>query len=310
MKNNGFEIIKKILVAGLVLFSLSGYAFAQTSVNDKAQTKTKMRAKKPKNIDESKSSNPTLNSITGGGSGWRLQGALTHVPKTRNDNEDTTDILARADYTFNNKHRVRLQQVWTKFYGKYSSEYEFKAYDTQIGHYYTMGSKPWGVNLLWKNHANVPISNESNRDDLITRFQSTLIGTKAFLKGKLIAFGTPYARYSWYEFKNSKSGRPLPLFDLGASLAGLYFITPQLSFYAGLTYEYQTVSNSQYDTSPSQPNRGIYQWDLSLTYQFTNALSSSLGYFQGASYIQDGRYEFAFYDNEVSRYSLGLTYIY
>lgn len=124
----------------------------------------------------------------------------------------------------------------------------------------------------------------------------------------------PYARYHFYEFKTSESGRQLPLYTLGTSLSAIYFITPKFSFSLSGNYNFEGVNKSQYDPNQSlvfdQLNRGIYRFDVDLSYQVTNRLAASLSYFQGASYMQTGRYEMVFYDNENSRYSAGLTYIY
>ena len=297
-------------------FLVLGFAAqAQEEDKDKKSGETKLNASEKSSTeklveDPKKSSNPTLANLTGGASGWRFQGALTHVPKLRNDQEDTTDVLGRVDYTINSKHRVRVQQFFTKFYGKYHSEYEFKPTDTTLSHFYKPTLKPMGTNLLWQTSVALPISHESARDDLVTRFSGSLIASKSFFQNKLIAFAVPYARYHWYEFKTSVSGRLMPRYTVGVNLGGLYFVTPELSFYGGVNYNRETVRNSQFDQSPNQVIDGIYRFDLDVTYQVTKHLSGSLSYFQGANYMQQGRYEMVFYDDQASRVALGLNYIY
>jgi hypothetical protein len=255
-------------------------------------------------------SNAALSSIVGGASGWRFQGSFTHIPKIRKDQEDTSEILTRADYTFNSRHRVRLEQFFTKYYTVYNNENELKPGDTGLSHYYTIPYNPYGLNMLWRSSLTLPISNNSVRDDLITKMSGSLIATKGFFNNKLLTFFVPYASYYWYEYALSKSGRNLPWYTLGASVSALYFITPSLSLYSGFGYTTDTLRQSQFDQAPSQIVNGNYQFDLSLSYQFNNQLSSSLSYFQGNNYIQNGRYEVVLFDNQNSRYSFGLTYIY
>ena len=290
-----------------VSFGFTTYA-QQTDSSNKVKAKaTKKKAKK----EDAKSSNPTLNNLNGGGSGWRFQGSVTHLPTERKDQEDTTDILLRADYTINKKHRVRVQQYFNKVYGKYESENEFNPTDTQLVHFYRFGSRPLGMGLQWRNSLAIPISNPSNRDDLLTRWSTSLIASKAFFQNKLIAFFVPYFRYHIYEYNTSVSGRPLPLTTVGASVGGLYFITPKLSFYGGLNYNMENTNESQFEPDPTfQYDEGLYRFDLDLSYQVTGRLTGSLTYGQGGNYVQEGRYEFVLYDEQVSRVGLGVTYIY
>lgn len=258
----------------------------------------------------SKEENAALSNIVGGQSGWRLQGAVTHIPALRSDQEHTTDILTRADYTFNKKHRVRVQQFFTKFYSVYNQEDELKPADTLLAHYYTLDYKPFGANLLWQTRATLPVSNQSARDDLITRVSGSMIATKGFLNNRLIGFFIPYGTYHWYEFNQSKSGGLRPWYTVGASIAGLYFITDKLAFYAGGTYNVETQRQSQFDQAPSQVPNGNYRFDLDLSYQFTGRFAGSLSYVQGANYLEDGRFEVVAFDDQNSRVSVGLTYIY
>lgn len=305
-----FQVVK-VLISGGIILSLLAQAEAQQRT-EPADTDTTVKAKAmEKDLGTVASNNPTLNSLTGGGSGWTLQGSLTHIPKARKDQEDTTDILLRADYSINKKHQVRLQQFFTKFYGKYRSEYEFKPTDTTLAHFFRPDWKPLGINLQWRNQFSLPVSNESNRDNLITRLQTQVVATKGFFGNRLMTFAVPYARYHVYEYKTSVSGTPLPMFTLGASVACLYFITPKLSFYAGLNYNFENTTESQFEPDPQYRfDEGIYRFDLDLSYQALNSLTTSVSYFQGANYLTDGRYELVFYDNQESRLSVGLTYIY
>lgn len=301
-----------ILVVISILFSVN--SMAQTTSVQNADEESKVKTslnQKAQEKKELKNSNPTLANLAGGVSGWRFMGSLSHTPKLRRDQEDTSDILLRADYSINNKHSLRFQQFFTKFYGKYQSEYEFKPFDTSLAHFYRMDWKPYGIGLQWRNQVTLPISNESARDDLYTNFQTSFVGTKALMGGKLIVFGIPYARYFFYEYKTSVSGRLLPRFQAGASLAGLYFFNPKLSLYAGGDYRVDTVYNSQFDQNARQIPLGTYRFDLSMSYQWNANISTSLDYFQGrASYIQSGRYELVLFDDQASRIGASLTYVY
>lgn len=295
-----------LLVLGVLCFSLGASAQSTTSTQA-GKTKTQTTKKKSKKLT-AQEANPTLANLTGGGSGWRLQGTMTHTPRLRNDQEDTTSFLFRADYNINKKHTIRFQQFFTKFYGKYSSENEFKPFDTTVAHFYRLGWKPFGTRLQWRNQLSLPVSNESSRDNLYTVYRTSVIASKSFLGGKLLAFAVPYARYFFYEYKTSASGRLLPRFQAGQSLGALYFATPKLSFYGGGDYRLDTVYTVDGD---NQIPRGTYRFDLDMSYQLTGNLTSSLSYSQGrASYIQDGRYELVLFDDQESRINLGLTYIY
>ncbi len=312
-----FKYSKKAMTLLFVMLTVAAWSLqvaAQeaASANEDGQTKVKAKAKNPLVTKKGapKNNNPTLNNLTGGASGWRLQGSMTHNPKLRKDQEDTTDILLRADYAINKKHTIRVQQFFSKFYGKYESEYEFKPFDTSVAHFYRLGYKPFGMNLQWRNQVSLPISNESNRDDLFTVFQTSVVASKALFGGKALAFAVPYARYFAYEYKTSESGRLLPWYQAGASLGALYFFTSKLAFYGGMDYRFDTVRNSQFDQTPSQVPRGNYRFDLDLSYQATQHWTGSVSYSQGDSYIQNGRYEVVVFDDQESRIGLGVTYIY
>ncbi|MEM7646445.1 MAG: hypothetical protein AAF203_06020 [Pseudomonadota bacterium] len=313
------QLSKKAWASKAIIFSVSmllaGMSYGQTTdaTNEEGTTKVKSLSKTPiKKVKKKQGSaienNPTLANLNGGGSGWRLQGTLTHTPRLREDQEDTTDILLRADYNINKKHTIRVQQFFTKFYDKFSSEDEFKPFDTTVAHFYRLSWRPLGMGLQWRNQISLPISNESNRDDLFTVYRTSMIMSKAFLGGKLLAFGVPYGRYFFYEYKTSQSGRLLPRAQGGLSLGALYFATPKLSFYGGGDYRYDTVYTVDGD---SQIPQGTYRFDLDMSYQWTTHLTTSLSYAQGrASFIQDGRYELALFDDQASRVTFGLTYIY
>ncbi|MEM7645621.1 MAG: hypothetical protein AAF203_01815 [Pseudomonadota bacterium] len=303
------SVIRVFSSVALVLCLGVSFAHAEENTKSKAKIeKIKKKAKKKKKggVED----NAALASFTGGSGGFRFIGSLTHVPKLRNDQEDTSEIFLATDYTLNKKHRFRLQQFFTKFYSKFESEHEFKPTDTQIAHFYTPDFKPFGARLMWRTGVALPISNESARDDLITRFTGSLIASKMFFKNKLMVFAVPYARYHWYEFKTSVSGRPLPWYTAGMSTSLIYFLSPKLSVSGTGNYNYEWVRNSQFDQDQDQIANGIYRFDLSVAYQFTPEFSASLGYFQGANYMQDGRYEVVFFDDQESRYSLGVTAIF
>ena len=307
-------VMLKQVVAFFVVWLFATPSFTQETTESASSNQSKVsveESKGKKKTTTAQENNPTLNSLNGGGSGWRFQGTLTHLPTERRDQETTTDVLLRADYTINKKHRVRIQQYFNKVYTKYESEYDFQPADTQLVHFYRLDYKPAGIGLQWRNSISLPISNASSRDDLITRIQTSIIAAKPLLGGKLISFFVPYLRYHAYEFALSRSGTPLPLTTVGASLGGLYFLTPKLSFYGGLNYNVENTRESQFEPDPTyQFNRGIYRFDLDLSYMVTNHVTASLSYNQGAALVQDGRYELMFYDDQVSRVGLGLTYIY
>lgn len=297
-----------------LLFALSGQAKETTTLKrDKKTVSTPLSSSaKVKNSSvASGSNNAVLTNLVGGGSGFRFIGAFNHTPKLRNDQEDTSDILLRADYTVNKKHRFRVQQFYTKFYGKYHSENEFRATDTNFSHFYTPNFKPFGTRLMWRTAAVLPISHASKRDDLVTRVTGSLIGSKSFLNRKLLVFLVPYARYHWFQYKTSVSGRRLPWYTLGSSVTGIYFFTPKLSASLSANYNFEARRSSQFEISPDETlDNGTYRFDADVSYQFTPQVSASLSYFQGARYMEAGRYEMVFFDDENSRVGLGLTYIY
>lgn len=278
-----------------------------TSTTQESVSKTSVKEKKPENP---RVTSAALASFTGKASGWRLQGILTHIPRLRKDQEDTSEIFLRADYTINKKNRVRVEQFFTKFYGKYNSEYQFKPADTALAHYYTPAYKPFGLNLMWRTGVALPISNESHRDDLVTRFSESLIASKGFFGGRLMVFLIPYGRYHLYEYKTSVSGRRLPQYSVGTNLFVTFFVTEKLYLSGSADYNFEATHNSQFDPNPGQLNNGRYRFDADLGYQVTDRFSTTVSYFQGANYMQDGRYEVSFFDNEVSRVALNLTYIY
>lgn len=296
------------LLSLLVFLFVGSMAHAQGQTTTKESiSKNSVKAKSPENAQ---ATSAALASFTGKASGVRLQAILTHIPRIRRDQEDTSEIFLRGDYTINKKNRVRLEQFFTKFYGKYNSEYEFRPDDTVLAHYYTPESKPLGVNLMWRTGVSLPISNASVRDSLITRFTGSMISSKAFFGGRLMVFAIPYARYHWYQFNMSQSGGHRPWYTVGTNIFTTFFLTPKLYLSGSADYNYETQRQSQFDPTPSQVNNGRYRFDVDLGYQWTDRLSSAVSYFQGAKYIQDGRYEVSFFDNEVSRVALNLTYIY
>lgn len=278
--------------------SVSTESSVETSVETSAET------------EAAESGNSVLAGVSAGRKKWRFQGFATHLPELRGDQRTTTDILLRTEYNINKKHRIRLQQPLTKRYEKRDFEYEFAVADTTLAHFYRITPKPLGVSLQWRSDLRVPISSDSIRDNLVTRLTGSLIALRPFAGGKLLGIAVPFVRYHWWQFKSSVSGRRLPWYTLGLSSSLIYMITSKLSLTGSASYNFTGQINNPFDQDPRQLNNGTYRFDLDVTYQFTKNWSASVGYTQGANYIQDGRYEVNFFDSEVSRFYLGAAFLY
>ncbi len=242
---------------------------------------------------------------------WRAVVDLSHTPESRRDQEPTSDVQAIGDYFLTDKHRVRVMQWWQKQYSKYDSEYEFQAFNTALYHYYAFEDRPLGASYIWRNQVDVPISDVSVQDDLITRFTSTMFISKTFFKNKVWTSVRPFARYHWYKYRTSPGGRLLPLYTFGASALASYSFDDHWSILGTAYYAYEGVNSSQYDPKFVQREDGFYAFSATLNYQYNKHFGFYTSYGTGlAQFIVDGRYEVFLYDPLSSRYSLGVTAIF
>lgn|GEM_PF-2151904 len=283
---------------------------SESEANEKGAKSSSLASSPNSESSASESGNSVLAGVSAGKKKWRFQGFATHLPELRNDQRTTTNLLLRAEYNINKKHRIRLQQPLTKRFEKMDFQNEFAVADTTLAHFYRFEKKPFGTSFQWRSDVRVPISNNSIRDNLITRFTGSLIGIKPFAKGKLLGIAVPFARYNWWEYKSSITGRRLPWYTIGLNASLIYMITNKLSLTGTAGYNFTGQLNNPFDQDPKQLNNGTYRFDLDITYQITKNWSASAGYTQGANYIQDGRYELVLFDSEVSRFYLGAAFLF
>lgn len=242
---------------------------------------------------------------------FRFMGDASYTPQIRKDQVGGADFLLRGEYFFSGNQRIRVDQRFTRLDQKLYSAYEFKPWDTSISHFINLPWKLAGGNLQWRSALTLPISHESNRDDVITRLTGSLMYSKMLLDNKITLLALPFARYHVMEFKTLPSGRGSPWYTLGVSLSAIYSLTPRWFLSGGYSYSFEGRRSSQYDTTPTQLLNGDYSFDLGLSWQFMESLSANLGYSQGlASLMQQGRYEMVFFDDQASRYNFGITYIF
>lgn len=261
--------------------------------------------------------NNLINTLGVGGADknfFRFTGSASYTPQIRNDQVGSGDFLLRGEYFFAKNQRIRLDQYYTHYEQKLNSAYEFKPSDTTIGHFINLPWKLWDGSLQWRTNVTLPISNESARDGIITRVTGSLMYSKMFLDNKFTFLLVPYARYHVTQYKTSPSGNGLPWYTLGASVWGIYNITPAWSLSGIYNYNFEAVQKSQFATTGEiQPDlfpNGSYSFDVGISWQFSDNFSANLGYSQGASYMQQGRYELVFYDNRNSRYNFGLSCVF
>lgn len=245
--------------------------------------------------------------------------ALDQNFRSREDQEAFTNFTAWVDYQLSADHTIRVLQGLLKRYEVTSDTLEWAPSDTTITHIWRLPTKFYGASLQWFNGIALPLSEQSVQDDKITHFNSQLRVNYAY--GRFFFSMRPFARYSWYKFKNTQggfgvSGRALPMFTLGVTglaIAGLPEISERLSLIGVAGFSYVTESNSALAndalTQPA-PESGTYTFAGYLNYQMTDKISAYANYSQGDRYLQDGRYELFAYDPEVTQYGVGLTVIY
>lgn len=239
---------------------------------------------------------------------WRAIVDVQHVPALREDQEAYTDVVAIGDYFLNKKHRVRVLQSGSKLYQKFDSEYEFQTADTQLYHYYAFEDKPLGLGYIWRNQFSLPVSDISGRDDLVTRLTSMMFINKVLNGGSLFLSLRPFGRYNWYKYRTSAGGRRLPLYTFGATALASYSVNDKVAITGVAYYSIEGTNSSQFDPDFVQKENGIYSFTVSSSYQLTKEISAYASYSSGAAnYINQGRYEVYLYDQDNSRYGLGLT---
>jgi hypothetical protein len=242
---------------------------------------------------------------------WRAIVDISHVPILRDDQEAYTDVVAIGDYFLSKKHRVRVLQSGSKLYEKYDSEYEFQMSDTQLYHYYAFEDKPLGLGYIWRNQFSLPISDISRRDELVSRFTSTMFINKVLAGGSLFLSLRPFARYNWYQYRTSPGGRRLPLYTFGSTALASYSLTNKIALTGVAYYSIEGTNSSQFDSEFVQKEQGIYSFTGSVSYQLLKKIGVYGSYSSGAAnYINQGRYEVYLYDQDSSRYSLGMTGIF
>lgn len=228
----------------------------------------------------------------------------------REDQESFTDFTLRVDYDLGNKQFLRVVQPLQKRYEIDSDTQEWAAGETLITHIW---ATPWtikGAKIQWFNGLTLPVSEQAVDDSKITHFNTQLRFNRMF--GKVFLSFRPFARYHWYEFRNTVDGRNLPLLTYGASLMAFAPITKKLSIIGFTGYNFVNESNSALANGIAQaaPEDGTYFALGILNYQINKNLSVYGLYSQGDRYIEDGRYELWAYDPEATRYAAGLTVTY
>jgi hypothetical protein len=253
---------------------------------------------------------------------WHILFDMNHQPAARDDQFAATDLTLFFDYSLNPTNTFRILQAPTKVYdlGGSRGENEWIASDTIFSHFWNL---PWsvsetGTRFRLVSALNLPTSLESQDNQKILTFGHTL-QMNTMVAGKLLVSLRPFYRYNWNRFRTSgpgdvMGGRPLPQFTYGLSMVNSYNVSDSLSLNASASWVVIYESASEFDNSTSaggwlgQNPAGTYSISLSANYSWTEKFGTYVGYFQGAQYIQDGRFEVYAYDPRFTRYSAGFTF--
>lgn len=251
---------------------------------------------------------------------WHMLFDVNHQAAVRDDQFASTDLTLFFDYALNPKNSFRILQAPTKTYdlGGTRGENEWIPSDTIVSHFW---NTPWqiestGTRFRLVSVINLPTSIESQDNDKILTFGNTL-QMNSMIKGAFLVSLRPFYRYNWNKYKTSgfgdTGGRPLPVLTYGVTMLNSYNITDKISLNGTFSWAVIQESPSQYDTSTNMNGMfgenpgGTYSVSLAANFSFTDKVAAYVGFYQGATYLQDGRFEVYAYDPRVSRFQAGLT---
>jgi long-subunit fatty acid transport protein len=238
---------------------------------------------------------------------WSVSLSADQLLPTNEAFDPRTDFSLSGSYKFNKKHSLQAIQGFSKNYIIDRTQQEWPINDTLMYYYYTPEMRPFDIGLKWRGSATLPISETSQRTNVLSVLGLALIFDHSFFENKLTLKLNPSARYQINRYTTTVSGRPLKKWTAGMSLTALYQLTDQLSLSSVVAGNNVWVERTQF-TQGEQSQDSSYSFSLGASYDITSQLSTSLAYSQNANAMNEGRYEIFAYDPNASEFTFGIAY--
>ncbi len=171
--------------------------------------------------------------------------------------------------------------------------------------------------LSWKLRlqATLPLSHVSQVNEVYSKPEARLYSTypvNETMNLVLNAFG----RYTWSRYQSAAAqdgigGAPLPQFSYGLAQNGSWTFIPSWNFAYGMSYTeiiYNTITYEGVGDPPifDQPDQA-YSLSLSLSWSVSESMGLRASYSYGGLLLQPGLDDYVLFDEEDSRWSLGVS---
>lgn len=232
--------------------------------------------------------------------------SVDHNEGFRDDIDATTDFSLNLTGPINSKHTIQILQVATKYYLINPDDNEVEFSDTFLFHHWrAYRGKYFSATL--RNSYTLPVSTSAKRNGTMGRWEQRIAFTQAYFGGKLFLAYRPFYRYFFNNYKQGENGILLNRFSVGHNLLGVYSINDKWSVVALAGQTMNRLEESRFETQPELWNE-TYFFTGFLNYQVLKNLGVRVGYLQANSAVINGRNEVYFYDEENSRWNLGLDW--
>lgn len=232
--------------------------------------------------------------------------SIDHNEGFRKDVDATTDFSLNLTGAINKKHTIQILQVATKYYLIDPEQNEVEFSDTFLFHHWrAYRGKYFSATL--RNSYTLPVSTSSERNGTMGRWEQRIAFSKAFFGGKLFVAYRPFYRIFFNKYKVGEAGQPLNQYSYGHNILGVVSLPKNFSIVALAGQTINHTEESQYETNPIQSNETYFVTGY-LNYQALKSLSIRAGYLQANSAIINGRNEVYFFDEENSRWNIGVDY--
>lgn len=237
------------------------------------------------------------------------------------DSAHTTSLFGSASFKFNKKQSASIAQSFNQSYrvNPGVDDKGFSQNDTVLGFNHELAenflSARWGAKLT----TTLPVSERSNRLDVITVSTISLSASRYFYNNRLSASISPRARYYFSEYTTTPSdpgaggGNPLPEYLLGATLSLSYSLNDKLSLSGAAGWSTQYYYQTQYvNPDPvygfTAPPKNSYSLSMGLDYSFTKRWAASFTYAHADRYEKPWGTEYLVFNDRVTTWSVGTSY--
>lgn len=301
----------RLAVALAFLAFMNGGAFAQTTPSaaeklDPAQSTTMVA---PEDEEEALSKRVSVSMGASHNSGFY------------EDSAHTSSLFGSVSYKFNSKQSASIAQSFNQSYrvNPGVNDRGFKQNDTVLGFNQALAENfleaKWGAKLS----TTLPISERSNRLDVITVTTASVSASRSFGNNRFSASLSPRARYYFSQYTTtptslgSGGGNPLPEYLLGATVSLTYAAREDLSLTGAAGWSTQYYYRTKYENPDplygfTAPPKNSYSLSLGLNYSFNKQWAGSATYAHADRYEKPWGTEYLVFNDRVTTWSLGTSY--